>query len=86
MCVVDTLSTKITFGCTFSERDVLVHPWAHFASGGSDADLTAAQKALRKYNAHRKMQRIARGVIATRRMQKQAETLLAARRTRVAAL
>lgn len=66
----------------------LVHPWVHFAGGGSDASLAAAQGALRKQLAHERLKAAINKVKATTRMQ-HAERWLqiqqAAGRTRPAA-
>lgn len=56
--------------------EVLVHKWTHLASGGDNASLAVAVARLRRYNAHRRMQRVARSVIASRRMTHQALSLV----------
>ena len=63
---------------------MLVHPWIHYAEGGTSQTLAAAQAALKGHQARQKMQRAVRTILAQRRMQRKAEreavALLSSRR------
>jgi len=49
-------------------KDILAHPWVK--STAPDTHLDTAQKAMRKYNASRKMKKAAMGIMAAKRLER----------------